>query len=203
MASPPAALRIGLTGGIGSGKSTVSAALVEAGAALVDTDAIARALTAVGGAAMPAIAQAFGPQALTPDGALDRAAMRSLAFADPAARQRLEAILHPMIGAQARAEADAASSDLIVFDVPLLVESGRWRSRVDRVLVIDCEETTQVERVMQRSGWSRDAVEAVMRQQASRQQRRHAADAVLHNEGISTAQLRELALALAELWRQR
>lgn len=194
-------LRIGLTGGIGSGKSTVAGFLREAGAAVIDTDAISRQLTAAGGAAMPAITAAFGVQALTADGALNRAHMRELAFADPEALRRLEAIMHPMIGAETRAQAEAASSDLLVFDVPLLVESGRWRSQVLRVLVIDCDEASQIARVTQRSGWTVAAVEAVLRQQAGRAQRRAAADAVIHNEGLGLAGLREQVLTLAAHWR--
>jgi dephospho-CoA kinase len=194
-------LRIGLTGGIGSGKSTVAGFLREAGAALIDTDAISRQLTAAGGAALPAIAAAFGAQALTAEGALDRAHMRQLAFADPEALSRLEAIMHPLIGAETRAQAEAAHSDLLVFDVPLLVESGRWRARVGRVLVVDCEESSQVARVMRRSGWTQEAVEAVVRQQASRAQRRAAADAVIHNEGLDLAALRAQVLTLVAHWR--
>ncbi|MEJ5999121.1 dephospho-CoA kinase [Paucibacter soli] len=196
------ALRIGLTGGIGSGKSTVALAWIEAGADVIDTDAISRALTAVGGAAMPAIVQAFGAQAAGPDGALDRANMRALAFRDEPARRRLEAILHPMISVETSRRAEASTADLLVFDVPLLVESGRWRSRVQRVLVVDCEEQTQVERVMQRSGWQREAVLAVIAQQASRAARRAVADAVLYNDGINADALRMQVLSLAAHWRR-
>lgn len=185
-ATGAAPLRIGLTGGIGSGKSTVAAALARRGAWVVDTDAISRSLTAPGGAALPAIAEAFGPQMITPDGALDRDRMRSLVFNDPAARQRLEAVLHPMIGEQTRGEAALARpGQTIVFDVPLLVESPHWRGRVDRVLVVDCLEETQVRRVMHRSGWSEEQVRKVMAQQATRAQRQAVADAVILNEGIS------------------
>ncbi len=193
-------MRIGLTGGIGSGKSTVAGLLVEAGASLIDTDAIARQLTQAGGAAMPAIAAEFGPGLLDAAGALDRAAMRALAFGDIGARKRLEAILHPLIGQLCDSQAAAAQSALIVFDVPLLVESGRWRQRVDRVLLVDCSETTQIERVMQRSAWTQSAVEAVLAQQASRPQRRAAADAVIHNEGLSLQALRGQVLTLAQRW---
>jgi dephospho-CoA kinase len=193
--------RIGLTGGIGSGKSTVAAFWVEAGATLVDTDAIARALTLPGGAALPAIAAQFGAEMIGADGGLDRARMREFAFQDPRARQRLEAILHPLIGAQAMAAGEAASTALVVFDVPLLVESGRWRERVERVLVVDCEENTQIERVVQRSQWSRESVQAVIDQQASRAQRRAAADAVIYNDGgLTPAQLREDVRQLAAAW---
>ena len=186
-------MRIGLTGGIGSGKSTVATALVELGGALlVDTDAISRSLTAPGGGAMPAIEAQFGARFVASNGALDRAAMRELAFHDPKAKQALEAILHPMIGAEtARQAALAAPGQHVVFDVPLLVESGRWRRLVDRVLVVDCDEATQIARVMARSGLSEAAVRAILAQQATRAQRRAAADAVIHNEGLTLSQLRD------------
>lgn len=180
-----APLRIGLTGGIGSGKSTVAALLVERGAALIDTDAIARELTAPGGAALPAIAQAFGAELIGPDEALDRELMRTRVFADLTERRRLEAILHPMIGTECDRRARLAAGQPLVFDVPLLVESSRWRQRVDRILVVDCSETTQVQRVMARSGWSEAAVQRVIAQQAPRSLRRAAADAVIHNEGLT------------------
>lgn len=206
MSSPRPPLLVGLTGGIGSGKSTVAAGLQQVGATIIDADAISRELTATGGAALPAIAAAFGDGAIAADGALDRTHMRALVFADPDARHRLEAILHPMISAETErraAAAVAAGSDMIVFDVPLLVESGRWRQRVHRVLVVDCEEDTQITRVMRRCGWSRGAVEAVLAQQASRAQRRAAADAVLYNEDCSVELLHEQVLALATHWRNR
>jgi len=194
-------LRIGLTGGIGSGKSTVARFWLEAGASLIDTDAISRQLTAPGGLALPALAAEFGQSLVSAEEGLVRSAMRALVFDDPAARQRLEAILHPMISAEtARAEA-AAASDLIVFDVPLLVESGRWRQRVDRVLVVDCPEALQIERVMQRSALSRVAVQAVLQAQATRTQRRACADALIHNEGLSLDALRGQVLTLARHWR--
>ncbi|MFM7532812.1 MAG: dephospho-CoA kinase [Rubrivivax sp.] len=192
--------RIGLTGGIGSGKSTVAAIWAEAGAVVVDTDAIARALTAPGGAALPRLADEFGPAILEAGGALDRERMRALVFADAQARRRLEQVLHPMIGQEAQAQASSAGTRPVVFDVPLLAESAHWRARVQRVAVVDCEESTQVARVMARSGWSRDAVARVIAQQASRAQRRAIADAVIFNEGLSRAALREQALALWAHW---
>ncbi|MBS0441490.1 MAG: dephospho-CoA kinase [Proteobacteria bacterium] len=197
----PAALRIGLTGGIGSGKSTVAAALAALGASVIDTDAIARSLTQPGGAAIAAITAQFGAAFVDASGALDRSRMRELAFADPAARQRLEAILHPLIRAETARQADAAQGTAIVFDVPLLIESGRWREQVDRVLVVDCREATQVERVVARSGWTRDAVQAVLAQQASRRSRRAGADAVIYNDGLSHEELRAEVRALWEGWR--
>jgi dephospho-CoA kinase len=196
----PRPLRIGLTGGIGSGKSTVAAMLVRRGATLIDTDAIARRLTAAGGAAMPALRQAFGATIAGPDGALDRDAMRALAFSDPAAKQRLEALLHPLISAEAQRQAAAATSEVLVFDVPLLTESPHWRARVDRVLVIDCSEATQAERVAQRPGWTREAAERVIASQASRAARRAVADATIFNEGIDMAALDAAVETVWHLW---
>jgi dephospho-CoA kinase len=194
-------LTIGLTGGIGSGKSTVAAMLVAEGAALVDTDAIARALTAPGGAAMPELIARFGAAIAGADGALDRDAMRRLAFADPDTRRRLEGVLHPLIGAQAQREAEAAASGVVVFDVPLLTESAHWRARVDRVLVIDCSVATQIERVLRRPGWSREVVERVIAQQAPRAARRAIADAVIHNDdGLALETLAHAVRRLLTRW---
>ena len=192
-------LRIGLTGGIGSGKSTVAALLAQHGAAVVDTDLIARQLTLSGGAAIGAIAAAFGAEFIDAGGALDRERMRNHVFSEPAARQRLETILHPLIGTETERQARAAVAPVVVFDVPLLIESGRWRARVDKVLVVDCREATQIERVVARSGWTPQAVRAVIDQQASRDRRRACADAVIYNDGV-TAQA--LADAVASLWRR-
>ena len=194
-------MRVGLTGGIGSGKSTVAGFLREAGATIVDTDAISRALTAAGGAAMPAIAQEFGVEFVTTGGALDRERMRALAFSDTSAKRRLESILHPLITAEALAQADAAAgAPLIVFDVPLLVESGRWRPRLARVLVVDCSAETQITRVLQRAGWTRERVDGALAAQTSREARRAAADAVLLNDGIALVTLRNEVLSLAARW---
>lgn len=192
--------RIGLTGGIGSGKSTVAALLVAEGAVLVDTDAIARRIAEPGGIAMPAIEAAFGRTVVAPDGGLDRAGMRQLVFADSGARKRLESILHPLIGAETERMATAAGQAPVVFDVPLLVESGRWRANVDRVLVVDATEETQLRRVIARSGWAPDAVRAVIAQQAPRKLRREAADAVIFNESLSLEELGREVRSLWKLW---
>mgnify|MGYP003375009315 FL=1 len=191
---------IGLTGGIGSGKSTAAQGLVALGAHLVDTDAIARALTLPGGAAIPALADEFGADALTADGALDREKMRRLVFADPGAKARLEAMLHPLIGAEASRRAAASGGRPVVFDVPLLTESSHWRARVDRVLVIDCDEATQAARVAQRPGWTEEAARRVIAQQAPRAARRASADAVICNEGLTIAQFQAELRALWALW---
>jgi dephospho-CoA kinase len=192
--------RIGLTGGIGSGKSTVAGLLVAQGAVLVDTDAIARSIARAGGIAMPALEAAFGRSVIAPDGGLDRAAMRQIVFADAGAKLRLESILHPLIGTETQRQAVAAGEDaVVVFDVPLLVESGRWRAIVDRVLVVDATEATQLERVVARSGWTPEAVGAVIAQQAPRRARRAAADAVIFNESLTLA---ELETEVQGLWKQ-
>jgi len=193
--------RMGLTGGIGSGKSTVAGLLRELGAWVIDSDAVAHQLTAPGGAAIPAIAERFGATAIDARGALDRAHMRERVFADPDARKALEAILHPMIGVATQAEANRAPAAApIVFDVPLLVESRHWACRVERVLVVDCAEATQVQRVMQRNGWTAEAVERVIAQQASRSARRAVADAVIYNDGITPAQLQAQVRTLWQVW---
>ena len=203
-ASAPAAapaFRLGLTGGIGSGKSTVAAMLAEMGAAVVDADAIARSLTAVGGAAIAEIAQVFGSQAITPEGAMNRDYMRQLVFEQPAQRQRLEAIIHPLVAQlsqQQMQQAAARGARVVVFDMPLLVENGRWQEGLDAVLVVDCEEATQVQRVMQRSGLSAKAVQAIIAAQASRAQRRAVADWVIDNNGADLAALRSQVQAVAK-----
>jgi dephospho-CoA kinase len=195
------ALRIGLTGGIGSGKSTVAGMLADWGAQVIDTDALAHSLTAPGGAAIAPIAHHFGPQMINADGALDRARMRARVFADPAAKAALEQILHPMIGRLTEVRAAAAApGQVLVFDVPLLVESGRWRDRVDRVLVIDCSPQTQVERVVRRNGWTPEQVQAVMDAQASRPVRCAAADAVILNDRLDLAELRRQVEAVWQRW---
>ena len=194
------AYRLGLTGGIGSGKSTVAQILASAGAAIMDADAIARSITAPHGAAIAPIAEAFGPQAIGADGALDRAYMRQLVFQDATARQRLEAITHPLIAQlteQQALQAQQLGARLLVFDVPLLVESGRWRQQLDAVLVVDCEPETQIQRVMARNGLERTAVEKILAAQARRQQRMAAADYVIYNDGIDLAALRTEVLSIS------
>nr|WP_145544856.1 dephospho-CoA kinase [Variovorax boronicumulans] len=185
---------LGLTGGIGSGKSTVSAMLVERGAALIDADANARSVTAPGGAGIAPIRAQFGDALITADGALDRARMRELAFRDPAAKRQLEAIVHPLVGELGRQQLEAARAagrGCVVYDIPLLVESGRWRALLDAVLVVDCRPETQVMRVMARSGLTEETVRAIMAAQAPRIQRLAAADAIIYNDGISLDALRD------------
>lgn len=189
---PKRPLVVGLTGGIGSGKSLVAELFREHGVAIVDTDVIARELTGPGGAAMPAIRAAFGESVIDVRGALDRAAMRALAFGDPAQRERLEAILHPMIRRQSGEEVAAASAPYVMLVVPLLVESGTYRERVDRVLVVDCSERTQLGRVMARNALAADAVRAIMAAQATRAERLAAADDVIDNEGDFAALRRQV-----------
>jgi dephospho-CoA kinase len=195
-----AALRVGLTGGIGSGKSTVLQMLARLGAAVIDADAISRATTATGGAAIAAIAQRFGSDFITPRGALDRDRMRERAYADPAARKQLEEIIHPLVGQESERQVQAALDagvPCIVFDIPLLVESGRWRERVDRVLVVDCSPEIQVERVIARSGLRPEEVRAIIAAQASRGQRLAAADYVICNDGLSLDELRDKVVQTA------
>jgi dephospho-CoA kinase len=181
------ALKLGLTGAIGSGKSTVAAILSRLGATVLDADAVSRQASAAGGAAIPAIAQTFGAGFIAADGSLQRDAMRALVFTDPSAKARLEAIIHPIVGqemALLEQQAIASACPLLVFDIPLLVESPRWRPRLDLVMVVDCELETQIQRVMQRSGWSREQVQQVVTAQASRALRLSAADVVIYNDGI-------------------
>ena len=190
-------VRLGLTGGIGSGKSTVADMLAQAGAAIMDADAIARSLTQAGGLAMPAILAEFGEKLITAEGAMDREAMRALVFSNPQSKRQLEAIVHPLVAqglqTQTQAALDAGKACL-VFDVPLLVESGeRWRRQVDWVCVVDCPTETQIQRVMARNALTRPEIERILSQQASREQRLASADAVIYNDGIDLAHLQRLA----------
>jgi dephospho-CoA kinase len=192
--------RLGLTGGIGSGKSTVAGMLAALGAGVIDADAISRATTAAQGAAIPLIAAQFGTDYVSADGALNRERMREHIFSHPQAKARLEAIIHPLVGqevaAQTRRLAEAGKA-CIVFDIPLLVESGHWRTRLQRVLVVDCQPDTQVSRVVARSGMPAAEVQKIMAAQASRQQRLAAADSVLFNDGISLSALATHVQAIA------
>jgi len=168
--------------------------LAQLGAATVDADAISRSTTAAGGAAIAAIGELFGTEFITPHGALDRDRMRAHAYADPQARKRLEDIIHPLVGRESERQVQAALQAgvaCIVFDIPLLVESGRWRAQVDRVLVVDCSPRTQVDRVVARAGLKPEEVLAIIAAQAGRAQRLAAADFVICNEGLTLDQLRD------------
>jgi dephospho-CoA kinase len=186
---------VGLTGGIGSGKSTVADLFVAQGIALVDTDSIAHELTAPEGAAMPAIIAAFGPAIADAQGALNRVAMRQRVFADAAERTRLEAILHPRIRQIALSRCQAANSPYVILAVPLLLEAGTYQC--DRILVVDCPESIQIQRVMARNQLDETAVRAILAAQASRQARLAIADDVILNDGSAAA----LAPAVEKLHR--
>lgn len=191
-------LRLGLTGGIGSGKSTVGALLQQRGATLIDADAISRTTTQAAGAAMPAIATHFGAEFITAEGGLDRARMRAHVFAHPTARKQLEDIVHPIIGAEIQRQVGAADSPCIVFDVPLLVESRHWRHQLDRVLVVDCSIETQLRRVAVRNGWDQATTQAVIQAQSPRARRLAAADWVIFNDGDKLEHLQHLVKRLAD-----
>ena len=191
---------VGLTGGIGSGKSAVSDQFAALGATVVDTDVIARELTDRGGAAVAEVERIFGKEFIA-GGAMDRKRMRDHVFADPAAKRALEGLLHPMIRAESARRSVAASGPYVIHVVPLLIESPDYRRRVDRVLVVDCPEDTQVERVRARSGLSVDEVRAIMRSQASRAERLAAADDVIDNSGPRDA-LRKQVAALHQKYLQ-
>ena len=192
-------VRLGLTGGIGSGKSTVAALLVEFGATLIDADAISRASTAAGGSAIEAVRTAFGDEFITADQAMDRDRMRARIFADPTARAKLEAIIHPIVRAEIDQQLAALPRGVAVLDLPLLAESSAWRERCDLIWVVDCAPETQIRRVMQRNGWPRSQVEAVLAAQASREQRLAIADCVINNEGVT---LDELGVQVRQQWQQ-
>jgi len=192
---------VGLTGGIGSGKSAAAADFAALGATVVDTDVIAHELTAKGGAAMVAIEKLLGPEAVSGDGSMNRSKVRERVFADPAAKRKLEALLHPMIREESARRIAAAAGPYVVHVVPLLIESRDYRSRVDRVLVVDCPELTQIERVRARSGLSESEVRAIMRTQATRAERVAAADDVIDNGGSRDA-LRKQVAALHQKYLQ-
>ena len=201
----PMPLRLGLTGGIGSGKSTVANVFTKLGAAVIDADAISRGVTAPGGAAIAQLAAEFGADFITSQGALDRDRMRSLVYADARARKRLEAIVHPLVGQEIARQTDAATRSghqCLVFDIPLLVESSHWRRDLHKVLVIDCSEARQLERVMARSAltgspMSRETVQGIIRSQATRAERLRASDAVIFND---TTDLIHLEAEVTQLW---
>lgn len=176
---------IGLTGGIGSGKSTIADRFGALGAAIIDTDVIAHALTASNGLAIAHIRESFGAEFIDQNGALDRARMRAAVFNDAACKRKLEEILHPLIREETTRAAQEANGSYLMFVVPLLVESGTWKQRVSRVLVVDCSEDTQIRRVMQRNGFSEEQVRAIMATQVSRTVRLEAADDVILNDGES------------------
>src|ERR1700744_412319 len=184
---------VGLTGGIGSGKSTVADLFAAHGVPLVDTDLIAHRITAPHGIAMPQIAAEFGEAFVAPDGSLDRARMRTLVFSDDAARKRLEGITHPLIRAETERQQRDAQGPYVIVVVPLLVESGSWKTRVNRVLTVDCSVETQIARVMRRNAFSREQVLAIIARQATREARVTAADDVIDNDNtpldVLTAQV--------------
>ncbi len=191
--------KLGLTGGIGSGKSTVAQMLQERGAAVIDADAISRATTAAGGSALAEIERQFGPEFIGPDGGLDRARMRDLVFRQPEARQQLEAIIHPLVAQETQRQSEVALAQgqrWLVYDVPLLAESRRWQGQVDKVLVVDCSAQTQVARVMARSGLSAEEVQRIIAAQTSREKRLAIADWVIVNDGLTLDDLRAQVQAL-------
>ena len=192
---------VGLTGGIGSGKSAAADEFAKLGATVVDTDVIARELTETGGAALPHIKSLFGPAFITHKGAMDRDAMRKHVFSDPAAKQALEKLLHPMIRAEADRRIAASKGPYVIYVVPLLIESGGQRDRVQRILVVDAPENLQVERVRARSGLSDKEIRAIIAQQASGQARLAAADDVIENSGSLDA-LRKQVAALDARYRK-
>jgi dephospho-CoA kinase len=174
---------VGLTGGIGSGKSSAARIFGSLGAGVVDVDDISHALTRPGGAAIAAIRSMFGADAIAPDGSLDRARMRELVFGNSSAKHRLEAILHPLIGSEVRAHAARATQPYVMLVVPLLLERNAYRELISRVAVVDCSEAQQIQRTMRRSAITEEAVRAIMAAQLPRAERVARADDVLHNEG--------------------
>lgn len=188
--------RIGLTGGIGSGKSTFASLLVDRGFAFIDADAISRQLTGIGGAALSQIRQVFGEDFIAADGSMDRNKMRALVFAQPQAKDQLQHILHPLVRAAMADQEDlmkTAGKPLVILDIPLLVESAAWLAHLDDVLVVDCSEERQISRVMARNGWRREEVQAVMAAQASRQERLAAATWVIDNDSDDMQALKRQA----------
>ncbi len=193
--------RLGLTGGIGSGKSTVAGMFAVLGAVVIDADAISRSLTASRGAAIEMIKQQFGEAMISADGSLSRDRMRELVFTDIGAKKRLEAIIHPLLKFEMQRQDHAAvtsEAKLIVYDIPLLVESQNWRAILDQVLVIDCLEQTQINRVMLRNTLKQEDVEKIIASQASRKMRNSAADILIFNDSITVEHLREQVTHVAQ-----
>lgn len=195
---PQARWVIGLTGGIGSGKSTVANMLRLLGAHIIDADAISRASTAAGGIGIQAIQTTFGADFITPDGAMDRERMRALVFSDASAKQRLESVLHPLIRAEIGRQLASAPHGVVVLDVPLLAESRTWQEGCDQIWVVDCTPETQIQRVVHRNGWTPAQVEAVLAAQATRIQRLAIANTVILNDGLTLSALQK---KVAQHWR--
>ena len=192
----PAFKRIGLTGGIGSGKSTFGAMLVARGFALIDADAVARELTGVGGLAIAKVREAFGDSSIALDGSMDRDQMRTLVFGQPEAKARLETILHPLIRASIAEKLTAIKDKgepLAILDIPLLVESSQWQGQLEGIIVVDCSEGRQLSRVMARNGWTQAQTKAVMATQASRQERLAVANWVSDNDSDDLSTLQKQA----------
>ena len=192
----PAFKRIGLTGGIGSGKSTFGAMLVARGFALIDADAVSRELTGVGGLAIAKVREVFGDSSIALDGSMDRGQMRTLVFSHPEAKARLETILHPLIRASIAEKLTAIKDKgepLAILDIPLLVESSQWQGQLDGIIVVDCSEARQLSRVMARNGWTQAQTKAVMAAQASRQDRLAVANWVIDNDSDDLSVLQKQA----------
>ena len=194
--------KVGLTGGIGSGKSTVAKILESFGIVIIDADKISRAATGGGGAAISAISDVFGTDMINADGALNRHKMRELVFTDASARQRLESIVHPIVQEQMRLQAEQASSSYVVYDIPLLIESvGRYRSQFKRICVVDCDEETQTSRVQSRSQLAVDEIKRIIATQANRELRlQHADDVIYNGAGVDLAELHRQVQIKLELW---
>ncbi len=194
--------KVGLTGGIGSGKSTVTRMLASYGITIVDADKISRASTASGGAAIEAISMVFGEAMIDETGALDRANMRELVFREADARKRLEAIVHPIVQEQMRLQAEQASSPYVVYDIPLLIESvGRYRSQFKRICVVDCDEETQISRVQSRNQLAVEEIRRIIASQASRELRlEHADDVIVNGAGVDLVELQQQVRTMHEFW---
>ncbi len=196
-------LRVGLTGGIGSGKSTVANMFAELGASVIDADAISRSVTAPHGSAIASIKHLFGAAFINAQGSLDRDQMRGVIFNDAAAKERLEAIIHPLIKLEMQQQFKAAvqaGSSLVIYDIPLLTESTHWRQELNRILVIDCKLETQILRVIERNSMARKEVEKIIASQSTRTQRLRVADFTIFNENIKLDQLREEVAQVARFF---